>query len=147
MRAAQLFALAIGVVLVIGFAFSRSTVGPKGPRVVRMTTRDGNVVEVPMQPRSGTLDPRLGSYLRQALVFEEMYRADQGSYTSDISKITVDRPANTTLHIIRVGENGIRMSAINSQTEIQCDVFAGDSAHWAFGYAYDSRMPRCGKLR
>ena len=40
-----------------------------------------------------------------------------------------------------------RMSAINAATEVQCDVFSGDSAKWAFGYAYDNRSPRCGKIR
>jgi hypothetical protein len=39
------------------------------------------------------------------------------------------------------------MTAINSKTEVQCDVFSGDSAAWAFGYAYDNHTPRCGKMR
>jgi hypothetical protein len=46
-----------------------------------------------------------------------------------------------------IGDDGIRMSAINTNTEVQCDVFAGDSAKWAFGYAYDNRSPRCGHIR
>jgi hypothetical protein len=39
------------------------------------------------------------------------------------------------------------MSAVNPATHIQCDIFAGDSATYAFGYAWDQRTPRCGKIR
>ena len=81
------------------------------------------------------------------MVYMESMRAETGEYTTDVKKIGVDRPANVSLHIIRVGMDGFRMSAIDNKQERQCDMFSGDSARWAFGYAFDPRMPACGKLR
>jgi hypothetical protein len=131
MRAVQLFALAIGLMIAIGVAVSRMRSDPNRPPIVRVRTPDGSIVEMPVvRSNSGVLDPRIGGYLRSAIVYEER-----------------DRPANTRLYILRVGGEGIRMTAINSKTEIQCDVFMGDSATWAFGYAYDRGAPRCGKVR
>jgi len=148
MRAAQLFAMAIGLMMAIGIAVSRKRSDPKRPPIMRVRTPDGSVVEMPVErSASGVVDPRLGSYLRSVVIFEESYRAEQGQYTKDLSSIERDRPANTKLYIVKIGDDGIRLSAINSKTEVQCDVFAGDSAKWAFGYAYDNRLPRCGKLR
>jgi hypothetical protein len=49
--------------------------------------------------------------------------------------------------MLRVADDGLRMTAIDNTTDRQCDIFAGDSAHWAFGHPYDSRVPACGKLR
>ncbi len=143
----MLFVGGVGLVVALGFAFSRTTVSRRPAPVMRVVTRDGDMIEVPVQRSGRGADPRLGSFLRTALVAEESYRAEAGDYTSDVSKLMIERPANTTLHVVRVGEDGLRMSAINETADLQCDVFAGDSARWAFGYAYDPRMPRCGRVR
>jgi hypothetical protein len=148
MRAAQLFALSIGLIVAIGIAVSRMRSDPQKPSIVRVRTPDGSIVEMPIvRSNSGVIDPRIGGYLRAAVVYEESFRSEQGQYTKDLAPLERDRPANTRLYILRAGSEGIRMTAINSKTEIQCDVFMGDSATWAFGYAYDRGAPRCGKIR
>lgn len=148
MRAAQLFALAIALVMGIGFAASRVRRNPERPPLMRVRTPDGTVVEMPItRSNAGVADPRLGSFLRQAMIAEESHRAETGAYTKDLSLVARERPANTMIYVVKIGDDGIRMSAINTKSDIQCDVFAGDSARWAFGYAYDNRSPRCGKTR
>jgi len=96
---------------------------------------------------AGTGEMAMVNYLRQAIVSEMAYSADQGAYTTDITKLRIDRPANVQVIVPKVGDMGMRMTAINEQLGRQCDIFAGDSAKWAFGYAWDSRVPRCGKIR
>jgi hypothetical protein len=154
MPRATLLARVAGLMLLLGFAISAT--GRRGGGTSRGPVTQQELMErgvaVGPAPRGagrGILpqDQRLAYYLRTVMVYMESMRAEMGTYPSDVRKIAVDRPANVQLLVIRVGEEGIRMSAIDNVLERQCDVFAGDSARWAFGYAYDTRMPGCGKLR
>jgi len=143
-----LFVLVIGVIFFAGFSFARrpaSSRPPRGDLEVTGPVEKGITVRLVPGPSAG--DPRLGPFLRQAIVFAESWRAEYGTYPTDVRKVDLQRPANVALYITRVGEEGLRMSAINSRTDIQCDAFVGDSARWAFGYAFDPRVPACGKVR
>lgn len=146
------FGFVILAMLVLGFSLrgGRQPASP-GPIPNAVMSING----VPVRPgdirmqralRSAT-DARAASFLRQALVMAEALRADEGKYSNDRRRFTRERPANVVLNVIRVGDEGIRMTAIDNSTQRQCDIFAGDSAHWAFGYAYDPRVPACGKAR
>ena len=48
MRAAQLFALSIGLIVAIGIAVSRMRSDPQKPSIVRVRTPDGSIVEMPI---------------------------------------------------------------------------------------------------
>jgi len=157
MTRVTLFAGAILVVFLGVFAISRLT-SPRQRPLMRVTTRNGDVMEFPVQmgrggdpasrpARGGFIEPTLASFLKSAHVAEATYYADRGEYTKDIAMLNLTRPANTQLHIVSAGPDGMRMSAINTKSGLQCDLFAGDSAKWAFGYAYDPGRPNCGKLR
>ena len=168
MTRVTLFGGAMLVVFLGVFAISRLT-SPRQTPLVRVRTRDGSVVEFPVQAGSargglagapgrrgdqppavrgdGVVDPTLASFLRQAHVAQTMFCADNGTYTRDVTVLHLTRPANTQLHILSSGFDGLRMSAVNTKTGKQCDVFSGDSAKWAFGYAYDVGRPACGDLR
>src|SRR3990172_2523345 len=86
--------------------------------------------------RTTAADMRVVAFLRSTLTMAEMLRAERGG-----------DPANVSLHVVRVGPTGLRLTAVDHPRQRQCDVFAGDSAFWAFGYAFDPRAPACGKIR
>jgi len=92
-------------------------------------------------------DQRLAVYLRSAYVAMVSSYADNGKWTTDPSKLPMDRPANSELRIVSTSNDGLRLSAIDNKTHRQCDLFTGDSAKMAFGYAYDPSQPACGKVR
>jgi tetratricopeptide (TPR) repeat protein len=78
MRAAQLFALLIGLNVAIGIAVSRMQSDPQTPPIVRVRT---------------------------PVVYEESFRSEQGQYTKDLAPLERDRPANRRLYI-QSGERG-----------------------------------------
>lgn len=92
-------------------------------------------------------DQRLATYLRSAYVAMMASYADMGQWPTDPTKLPMDRPANSELRIVSASNYGVRLSAIDNKTHRQCDLFTGDSAKMAFGYAYDPSMPACGKVR
>jgi hypothetical protein len=92
-------------------------------------------------------DQRLAVYLRSAYVAMVASYADNGKWTTDPSKLPMDRPANSELRIVSTSNDGLRLSAIDHRSGRQCDLFTGDSAKMAFGYAYDPSQPACGKVR
>jgi hypothetical protein len=148
----MLYVLVIFAVIVAGFSFStRSRSRDARPAPNAVLSIDG----VPVRPgdlrvRNALIaaqDSRAATFLRRALVTAEALRAEDGKYTSDTRRLAPERPANVVLHVLHVGDEGLRMTAIDNSTLRQCDIFAGDSARWAFGYAYDPRVPACGKLR
>jgi len=97
--------------------------------------------------RTTAADMRVVAFLRSTLTMAEMLRAERGEYPSDPKVLASERPANVSLHVVRVGPTGLRLTAVDHPRQRQCDVFAGDSAFWAFGYAFDPRVPACGKIR
>ena len=147
MRALMLFVTVFGLVVLLMFAWSRSTISKRPAPVVRVTTRDGDIIEMPMERSGRGSDPRLGSFLRTAMVAEEAYFAETGHYAVDAKLLPLERPANTALVIARADGDRLRLSAVNQSRKVQCDMFTGDSARNAFGYAFDPRIPRCGKVR
>jgi hypothetical protein len=150
MARVMLFALAVIAVILGGFAFFT-----RGRRDRPLPPPEVTINGIPVRPVDirvrnalvGAQDARAITFLRRTLTMAEVLRADVGTYPSDPRKLVGERPANVSLYIIRVGDDGLRMTAIDNVTNRQCDVFAGDSAHWAFGYAYDPRIPACGKIR
>lgn len=120
----------------LGAANSAAREGvPIGPYGIRMRS----VLTMP--------DQRLAGYLRAAFVAMNVGFAETGQWPTDPAKLPMDRPANTELRIVSTSYNGVRLSAIDNRSKRQCDLFTGDSAKMAFGYAYDPSMPACGKIR
>jgi hypothetical protein len=151
MARVMLFALAVMAVIVGGFSFFTRGRRNRDREIPPQVTING----VPVRPVDirvrnalvGAQDARAITFLRRTLTMAEVLRADEGKYTSDPRKLVGERPANVSLYIIRVGDDGLRMTAVDNVTNRQCDVFAGDSAHWSFGYAFDPRVPACGTIR
>lgn len=86
-------------------------------------------------------------YLRSAYTAMMANYAENAQWATDPSKLPLDRPANTELHIVSTSNYGVRLSAIDNKSKRQCDLFTSDSAKMAFGYAYDPSMPACGRIR
>ena len=150
MARVMLFALAVIAVIMGGFAFFTRERRNRPLPPPEVTINGVPIRPVDIRVRNalvGAQDARAITFLRRTLTMAEALRAEVGTYPSDPRKLVGERPANVSLYIIRVGDDGLRMTAIDNVTNRQCDVFAGDSAHWSFGYAYDPRMPACGKIR
>ena len=143
-----LFAVVAVAVALLAFAIAT---GGRSRRPSVVATINGVPVEVgPVEMGKALQSARGGraaAFLRRTIVMAEAMRAEEGTYTSDVRKLIHERPANVDVYIIRAGAEGVRMTAIDHEVRRQCDIFTGDSARWAFGYAYDPRRPGCGPIR